>query len=155
MIEDILYTFFLSLSPLGEGRAGIPWGYLKLELPLWVAFFSGLIGNLLVFPLFFKLIQMTNKLFWSNSRTYKKGALFFAKRAKRGAGKKIDKYGVWGLMVFVMIPLPVTGAYVGTIAAYMMQMSFKKSLLSISTGVIIALTIITLAMLLFPEQAPQ
>ena len=127
---------------MGEGRVGIPYGISK-DLPIWIAYISGLAGNLLIFPIFFKLIEMSNRLFWKRSRTYKKGALFFAKRAKRGAGKKIDKYGVWGLMVFVMIPLPVTGAYVGTIAAYMMQMSFKKSLFAISIGVLIALSIIT------------
>jgi uncharacterized membrane protein len=141
MIQAIILTFLWSLSPLGEGRVGIPYG-ISEDLPLWIAFIVGLAGNLLIFPIFFKLIELTNKIFWKKSRTYKKGALYFAKRAKRGAGKQIEKYGVWGLMVFVMIPLPVTGAYVGTIAAYMMQMSFKKSLFAISLGVFIALSII-------------
>lgn len=140
MIQDIIYTFLLSLSPFGEGRAGIPYGVAN-DVPVLVAYGVGVIGNLLVFPVFYQIIVFSNKFFW-RSRTYKKGAIYLARRAKKGANKKIEKYGVWGLMVFVMIPLPVTGAYVGTIAAYLMQMSFKKSLFAISVGVFIALSII-------------
>jgi uncharacterized membrane protein len=55
----------------------------------------------------------------------------------------IKKYGVWGLMVFVMIPLPITGAYTGTIAAYLFRISYKKSLIAISIGVTISSIMVT------------
>lgn len=141
MLEDYLYTFLLSLSPLGEGRVGIPYGISKGITPS-VAFAVGLLGNLLVFPLFYRLISFGNKYFW-RFHTYRSGAIFMARRAKKGAGKNVVKYGAWGLMVFVMIPLPVTGAYVATIAAYLMPISYRKSIVAVSTGVIIALSIIT------------
>jgi uncharacterized membrane protein len=54
----------------------------------------------------------------------------------------IQKYGVIGLMIFVMIPLPVTGAYIGTIAAYIFRIDYKKSLIAISTGITISSTIV-------------
>ena len=47
-------------------------------------------------------------------------------------------------MIFVMIPLPFTGAYIGTIAAYIFKINYKKSLIAINTGVLIALTLIIL-----------
>ncbi len=142
MIEELIYTFLFSLSPLGEGRVGIPFGVAG-GLSVWMAYSIGLIGNLLIFPIFYKLIELGNKYLW-RFYAYKKSAIFLSRRAKRGANKNLEKYGAWGLMVFVMIPLPVTGAYVGTIAAYIMPISYKRSFLAISVGVIIALTIIAL-----------
>ena len=53
-------------------------------------------------------------------------------------GSLIKKYGVWGLMIFVMIPLPVTGAYIGTIAAFIFGISYQKSLIAISSGITIS-----------------
>jgi len=59
-------------------------------------------------------------------------------RARAKTKKVIQKYGVWGLMIFVMIPLPVTGAYIGTIAAYIFGISYQKSLIAISSGITIS-----------------
>lgn len=142
MLVDYLITILWSLSPVGEGRAGIPFGIEQLGLSQVEAFVAGLIGNLLVFPLFFPFIKFTNKWLWKH-RIYKKGAIKLARRAKKGTQKSIQKYGAWGLMVFVMIPLPVTGAYMGTIGAFIFDIPYKKGLLAISVGVIMALSIIT------------
>ena len=59
-------------------------------------------------------------------------------RARTKTKTVIQKYGVWGLMIFVMIPLPITGAYIGTIAAYIFGISYQKSLIAISSGIIIS-----------------
>jgi len=69
---------------------------------------------------------------------YKKTALFLALRARTKTKEVIKKYGVWGLMIFVMIPLPVTGAYIGTIAAFIFGISYQKSLIAISSGITIS-----------------
>jgi len=57
----------------------------------------------------------------------------------------MDKYGFWGLMIFVAIPLPGTGAYSGSIAALILGMNKVKAFISISLGVIIAGIIVALA----------
>ena len=62
-------------------------------------------------------------------------AIYLALRARSKTQKVIKKYGVWGLMIFVMIPLPVTGAYIGTIAAFIFGISYQKSLLAVSIGI--------------------
>ena len=142
MIQDILITFFISLSPLGEARAGIPYGELN-GLPIAVALLVGLAANLLVFPLFYRCINLFNKYLLQN-KWYKKSAIRLSLRARGKTKNFIKKYGVWGLMVFVMIPLPFTGAYIGTIAAYIFKIDYKKSFFSISLGVFIALTLISL-----------
>ena len=69
---------------------------------------------------------------------YKKGVVYLAKRAKKIAGGNVQKHGFWGLMVFVMIPLPGTGAYMGTIAANIFKIERKRAFLAISLGVIIS-----------------
>ena len=133
MFQDILITFFISLSPFGEARIGIPYGELN-GLPIMLAFIVGLIANLLVFPLFHKGIIISNKYFFKN-KIYKKSSLYLSLRARKKTKNVIHKYGVWGLMVFVMIPLPITGAYIGTIAALVFGISYQKSLLAISLGI--------------------
>lgn len=64
--------------------------------------------------------------------------LRFSRLAKKGMGDKIRKHGFWGLMFFVMIPLPGTGAYSGTIAAAIFKIERKKAFLVISLGTLIS-----------------
>ena len=141
MFLDILFTFLISLSPFGEARAGIPYGELN-GLPILLVFVIGLVANLLIFPLFFRAIEFSKKYF-SKNEFYKKSVIYFSSRAKSRTKTMIKKYGAWGLMVFVMIPLPVTGAYTGTIAAYLFRISYKKSLIAISIGVTISSIMVT------------
>ena len=136
MLQDILFTFLISFSPFGEARAGIPYGELN-GLPIMLVFIVGLVANLLVFPIFYKVIELANKNLWKNP-LYKKMALYLALRARTKTKEVIKKYGVWGLMIFVMIPLPVTGAYIGAIAAFIFGISYQKSLIAISSGVTIS-----------------
>jgi len=141
MFSDILFTFLISISPFGEARAGIPYGELN-GLPILLVFVIGLAANLLIFPLFYRAIEFSKKYF-SKNEFYKKSVIYLSSRAKSRTKTMIKKYGVWGLMVFVMIPLPVTGAYTGTIAAYIFRISYKKSLIAISIGVTISSIMVT------------
>jgi len=144
MFQDILFTFLISFSPFGEARAGIPYGEL-VGLPILLVFVIGLTANLLVFPVFYKAIELANKHLWKNP-LYKRTAIYLSSRARTKTRTVIKKYGVWGLMVFVMIPLPITGAYIGTIAAYIFGISYRKSLIAISGGITISSTMVALFM---------
>ncbi|CAI8257617.1 MAG: Uncharacterised protein [Cryomorphaceae bacterium] len=146
MFQDILFTFLISFSPFGEARAGIPYGEL-VGLPILLVFVIGLTANLLVFPVFYKAIELANKHLWKNP-LYKRTAVYLASRARTKTRIIIKKYGVWGLMVFVMIPLPVTGAYIGTIAAYIFGISYRRSLIAISSGITISSIMVALFMYL-------
>ena len=141
MFYDILWTFLISFSPFGEARAGIPYGEL-VGLPILWVFVIGLTANLLVFPVFYKVIELANKNLWKNP-LYKRTAIYLSSRARTKTKTIIKKYGVWGLMVFVMIPLPVTGAYIGTIASYIFGISYRKSLIAISSGITISSIMVT------------
>ena len=118
---------------------GIPYGIFNGLDPI-LAFFVGLIGNLLIFPIFMYMIDAFNSKLW-RYKFYKKQNIKLIRRAKSGVGAKIQKYGFWGLMIFVMIPLPTTGAYIGTIAAYIFKLERKEAFMAISLGVIISCVI--------------
>ena len=141
MLADIVTTFAISISPLGESRIGIPFGVMS-GLPVIWAYVIGLLGNLLVFPIFNTLINLFNQKLWKH-HFYRNHSIKMMRRSKRILGDKVQKYGFWGLMIFVMIPLPVTGAYMGVIGSKVFGVKAKQAFLAISLGVIISASIIT------------
>jgi uncharacterized membrane protein len=143
MLKDIIFTFLISFSPFGEARVGIPYGIEHTDLTLIWVFIIALSANLLVFPLFYRVIEFFNNHFLK-SKWYRKAAIYLSLRARRKTGAVVQKYGAIGLLIFVMIPLPFTGAYIGTIAAYIFKIEYKKALLAINIGVLFALTFIIL-----------
>jgi uncharacterized membrane protein len=140
MLETLILTFLLSISPFGEARAGIPYAVLNNVQLVW-AVLVGVVGNILIYPMFLWLVDTFSKKFWP-FRAYKRGVIFFCKRAKKLAGSNVNKYGFWGLMVFVMIPLPGTGAYMGAIAAEIFKIERKKAFAAITIGVVMSSIII-------------
>jgi len=129
-------TALVATLPIFELRLAIPLGVLKFNLPLIKVYFLALGGNLLpVLPLllFFKYffhklekIKFIGKLFgWWFKSVHKRS-------------KVVRKWGFWGLILFVAIPLPVTGAWTGTIAATLVEMRTRKAFVAIAIGVAIA-----------------
>ena len=141
MLKEIIDLFLLSISPLGEAKIAIPIFLSKGNLSVHTILVVGLIGNLLVYPLFYKLIEISNQSLLNN-KNYKKYATLLSLRARKKTKDVVKKYGLWGLMIFVMIPIPFTGAYIGTIAAYIFKTDYKKTLYAISAGLVISCTVI-------------
>ena len=80
MFQDILFTFLWSFSPFGESRVGIPYG-IQQGLDIKLVFIVGLFANLLVFPVFYRVITFSNKYLLKNE-VYKRLVLFLESRAK-------------------------------------------------------------------------
>jgi len=92
------------------------------------------IANILVFfPVFFVLRLFYDKLLYRIPLFNK----YLDGLQKRGK-PKVDRYGVWGLALFVAVPLPLTGAYTGTILAWLLGMDWKRALPAVSLGVLVA-----------------
>lgn len=134
-----------SISPFGEAKVGIPYALIQ-GANIYIAFILCFIANVLIFPIMLFFLDSINRYFF-RWRFYKKSAVFVAKRAKGGAGKGIEKYGFWGLMLFVMIPLPGTGVYAGTIASYIFRIDRKKAFLANTIGIFLSSVIVWAATL--------
>ena len=140
MILDIFIAFLWSISPFGEAKVGIPYALLR-GVNIYLAFFVCFFANVLVFPIMTFFLDVVNRYFirWYH---YKKAAIFIARRAKAGAGKNVTKYGFWGLMIFVLLPIPGTGVYAGSIAAYLFRIERKKAFLANTIGIFFSCVIV-------------
>jgi len=138
--------FFLSMIPWLESRYVIPFAISSFGWDWWQAFPIAVAGNMLPVPfilLFFKFAEkfLRNYKFWTRIMDW----LF--SRTRRRADSKIQKYEYLGLILFVAIPLPFTGAWTGSLIAYLFDLKFSKSLLTIFIGVIIAASVVTFLIL--------
>ena len=149
MFVDLLIAMLWSISPLGEAKVGIPYALLN-GVNIYLAFVFCFIANVLVFPIMTFFLNVIN-MYFVRWYYYKKAALFVARRAKTGAGKNVKKYGFWGLMLFVLIPLPGTGVYAGTIAAYLFGIERKQAFLANTIGIFISCVLVWAATLLTME----
>ena len=125
----------LAAMPVSELRGAIPLALAMGFSPV-KAYMLAVIGNLLpVLPILFLLQPITNKL-----RHIKFFAKFFDwlfERTKKKA-RMVEKFEALGLILFVAIPLPVTGAWTGCVAATLFKIRLRYAFLSIAIGVIIA-----------------
>lgn len=136
-----LATFFISMVPVIELRAGLPYGIgFGLDYPL--ALLAAVLGNILPVP--FILIYINRIFKWMRGKHGRLDALVTKLENKahlKSAG--VEKYGHWGLFLFVAIPLPGTGAWTGALIAALMDMKFSKAMPCIFLGVCGAAAIIT------------
>lgn len=140
MILDLFMAMLWSISPFGEAKVGIPYALLNGVNIYW-AFLFCFLANVMVFPIMTFFLDVLNRYFikWYY---YKKAAIFVARRAKAGAGKNVNKYGFWGLIIFVLIPLPGTGVYAGTIAGYLFGLERKKAFIANTIGIFFSCVIV-------------
>ena len=137
MFFKYLWVFFISMVPVIELRGAIPVG-VGMGLPLVPTYIVSIIGNMLPVPFIYLFGRKV--LEWGKDKRYI--GKWFTWMYEKGirAGEKINgKRGIFiGLMLFVAIPLPGTGAWTGTLAASILNMKFRDSVLAAMGGVLIA-----------------
>lgn len=136
-----MIVFIISLMPILELRGGMLAAAI-LKIPYIKAAIICIIGNILPIPF---ILLFLNKLFdlmekWGPT---KKIVKFFKDRAIKNKSK-IDKYEFWGLVLFVGIPLPGTGAWTGSLIASVFNMDIKKASIGIFLGIILAFIIMSI-----------
>ena len=139
--HTILYTILFTFIPIFELRGALPYAYFN-DIPLWLAYLITVPVNALVAPLGFFFLNTFHNVFY-RWNFYKKIFDASVLRARKRIEPKIKKSGYWGLMIFVMIPLPITGAYTGTLGAWVLGLNPKKTFLAVLGGVIISGIIVT------------
>ena len=140
-LSDEAIITVIAAMPVVELRLAIPYGIAKMAMPVKTVFLFSMIGNMLpVLPLLYLLgplsdylrkIKFFDRFFnWLFERTRKRSEV-------------VQKYELLGLIILVAIPLPMTGAWTGSIAAFLFGLDKKISFLAITLGVFIAACVVT------------
>lgn len=137
-------TFLLAMMPVTELRASIPLAITVFEMPWWEAFLYSFLGNLFlgagVLFLGETAISYMVKHILPLSRLWH----HYIERIKMKNAKKFETWGSLALILFVAIPLPVTGAFTGAIAASLFKIPYWRALSLLALGIFIAGCIVTL-----------
>ncbi|MBE5854778.1 MAG: small multidrug export protein [Lachnospiraceae bacterium] len=144
MLKKYLYVFFIAMVPLIELRGAIPYAYYikagNAEFDLLLAYIVIALGNM--FPVPFIYFFARKVLEWGKDKpVIGKFFTFCLEKGEKGGKKLTEKAGrgtFVALLLFVGIPLPGTGAWTGTLAASILDMDFKKTVLAVIGGIALA-----------------
>ena len=146
MLKKYLIVFFVSMVPLVELRGAIPISQ-GFQLPLLQSYIISVIGNMLPVPVIYLFARKV--LEWGADKKYiGKFFTFCIEKGHKGGAKLKEKAGSGlfvALMLFVGVPIPGTGAWTGTLAASFLDMGFKKSVIAVLLGVLLAGVIMGIA----------
>ena len=139
MLKKYLIVFFVSMVPLVELRGAIPISQ-GFQLPLLQSYIISVIGNMLPVPVIYLFARKV--LEWGADKKYiGKFFTFCIEKGHKGGAQLKEKAGgglFVALMLFVGVPIPGTGAWTGTLAASFLDMGFKKSVIAVLLGVLMA-----------------
>ena len=136
-----LVVLVTSALPILELRGGIPVAIGLFDFSWYYALLLAVIGNLLPIPFILLFLNSATR-FLSRVPFFDRILTWLFERTRR-RGRIIEKYKRIGLVLFVAIPLPVTGAWTGSLAAVLFGLRFRHAMLSIFIGVLIAGVIVT------------
>lgn len=139
-VGHIIAVIFVSMLPVIELRGAIPVAF-ALGLNWWTAMICAIIGNILPVPFILLFLESILKLMRKNKITKK--LVDKLRKVAVSKNERVMKYELFGLAIFVGIPLPGTGGWTGALIASVMRLNKKNAFLSIFIGIIVAGIIIT------------
>ena len=138
-MKKYLIVFLISMVPLIELRGAVPYA-VAAGLPVLPSYLIAVIGNMVPVPFIYLFARKI--LDWGKDKKLVGGFCRWCLEKGRKGGEKLQaKAGrglYWALMLFVGIPLPGTGAWTGTLAASILDLDFKKSIVAAMAGVVLA-----------------
>ena len=138
-----LSVLLCSALPIIELRGGIPLGAV-LRLAWWESFGLAIVGNMLPVPFILLFVnRVIARMSRSKLKLFHKIGSWLLRKAQKSR-ERIEKYAFFGVCLFVAVPLPVTGAWTGSLVAATLGMRFWRALLSCFLGVLIAATLVTM-----------
>jgi uncharacterized membrane protein len=140
-MEKLLFPFVLAMLPISELRGAIPYAWAQGVSPL-LAYIISVLGNLVPIPFLLLLLGPVSKKLRKFKLFDKFFSWWFSHALKRS--KIVEKYEAIGLLLFVAIPLPVTGAWTGSVVAFLLGFKFKIAFPIITLGVGVAGIIVTI-----------
>lgn len=141
-MKQWIMIFLMSAVPVIEQRGAIPLGILGYGMDPINVFIISLLGSLLPFPFIYFFVKPLFKMI-KQKTSFGKWVEKIEKRTL-SKSKNIVNYKVWGLLIFVGIPLPGTGIWTGSLAAVLLKLKPKYALVAILGGAIMSAVLITL-----------
>jgi len=144
--RTVLISVLICLVPIAELRGGLPYA-LAGGIPPLAAYLICVAANSLAGPIVFLFLSSLHRLLdrWpAYHRLFER----LVERSRRRVHSVVERWGYWGLLVFVAIPLPFTGAYTGALGAWILGMQRRKAVLFIALGVVVAGVVVSLVYLL-------
>lgn len=139
MFKNYLWIFFISMVPLIELRGAIPVSQ-ALQLPVVPSYIVCIIGNMLPVPIIYLFARRF--LEWGQDKKVIGGICRFFLIKGTAAGEKLQSKAGRGiflaLLLFVGVPIPGTGAWTGTLAASLLGMRFRDTVIAVMLGVLLA-----------------
>lgn len=137
-VPDWFHVIVISMLPIIELRGALPYGVFVLKMPIMKVFGLSVIGNLIPAPFIIYLAKFfIDKMLESENEKIVKFASYLRDRGLKRS-EQIEKYTFWGLVLFVGVPLPGTGAWTGSLIASLLQLDQKKSVFAVVVGVLMA-----------------
>ncbi len=142
LLNNIITLVLITLTPLLESRASIPYGILVLKMPVWLVFVVCISANILLgFITYIFIDKFVHLLFFI--KPFKCCYDCYVTRIQHKIHPYVEKYGEWALIAFIGVPLPGTGVVSGALAGYLIGLGKKKLYLSLTAGAIIAGILVT------------
>jgi len=134
--NQFLEILFMSMIPIGELRFSIPYFILKEQVIWQKVFIVSILGNIFIGILVLYIIAPVMFFLKKNRYFYK--IINYILNRTRSKSLIINNYKLMGLILFVGIPLPLTGVWTGALASYLFSMSRKRAMLGIVLGVLLS-----------------
>ena len=138
---EILWVVFISALPIGELRAGIPTAYFVYDFPWYYAYLFAVVGNLLPVPFILLFLDRVTRILRRVGLFDRIVDRVFERTRRRG--EKIKRVEGIGLSLFVSIPLPITGAWTGSLVAFLRGIDRRRAFLYITLGVLVSGAVVT------------
>lgn len=152
MIESLIHlnlpveliTFLIAVLPISELRGAIPIALGVFDMPIYSAFIFAWIGSILPGAFLIYTLGYISKELSSRSRFFKRFFDWLFERTYKRFWKHHERLGSFALVVFVAIPLPITGVWTGSVAAFLFGVPKKRAIGLVALGSFIAGVIVTL-----------
>ena len=139
--SEHIKIFIISMAPVTELRFSIPYGILLKSMALSEVVLFSIAGNIIIGIIILYIIGPLMK-FLQKLSLFRSIIDYIFKRTLN-KGRIVERIKFWGLVIFVGIPLPLTGVWTGALAAYLFGIPTKRSVVAIIIGVLISATIVT------------
>jgi uncharacterized membrane protein len=140
---EILATFVTAMTPLGELRLAIPLAIYTYDITWFVALPVAVVGNMVPVLVLVPGLNRLSRFLLSFPNPAGRLLSWQEDRLRRAQAHRFQKYGAFALVIFVAIPLPLTGAWSGALIAWIFRIPARRAIPLIALGVLIAGIIVT------------